>query len=456
MLTTRDDWPADPAFAPAFASLSPERVLELARGQLVPESPHHRPQAWTACRVLEAMYDPGQHIRVVYALLDDETTTAQRCWPDGDLIYLRYPVRKPMSRRGTILSADGYDFEVYRFPNDRRLRGLRRFAQRSRAVGVWQAWLNEDESSLTLAPDTLRRRLLRYVPEQKWIVHLHAQCYDAVAQSDVKRAVAVRSGDPAHCKLVYDRMIALRRIRNSLDGFFRVLKPVALDTKLGLLATRWVWGQSFLEMLRTSNLKKLMKRVAVGLNAFHRAPAGDLPIRSASDSLADAVRSAGDIAAVLPAHKPMLEELIGKLSRRIPQPLSGPPCMVHNDFHWKQLRGRPDRLTLLDLERCCLGDPWVDVATFAAQLSFLAARSDESVTEKESSAWTKQFLDSWETVTGAPLDVPRLQWYSAVALLTLGRGMLRHLRRGWPTTVQRCVERAGRAIESRDDLEAPV
>ena len=68
-----------------------------------------------------------------------------------------------MSRRGSIVRVDVCDIEVYRFPNDRRLRGLRKFAGRDRAARAWQRWLDQDETGLELQPDTLRRSLLRYV-----------------------------------------------------------------------------------------------------------------------------------------------------------------------------------------------------------------------------------------------------------------------------------------------------
>ncbi len=453
MLTSRADWPCDPAFADLFSALAPDALLRVMREGLVTESAERR-DTWRSCRVIEALYDPGDHVRIAYAMLPDASVQAERSWPSGDVIYVRYPVREPMSRRGEVLRLGSYDVEVYRFPNDRRLRGLRRFSQRERAAGVWQQWLTEDEPTLALDPASLRRRLLRYVPEQKWIVHLHGQVYDGESQKDIKRAVAVRSSDIDDCKLIYARTVAMRRIRHDVPGLFRVPKPVAIDTKLGLLAMRWVWGDSLLDLLRGEDCEPLMGHVASGLGAIHQAPMEGLATVRAADYLAGAVRCANDITAVVPALRDKVDAVVDQLRSCIPDESPDRFRTIHNDFHWKQLRGRADRLTILDLDRCCTGDPWVDVATFASQLPMLALRGDERVSREEAGRWMQAFLSAWESDSGEPIDVDRLRWYSAIAHLTLARGMMRHLRQGWPAVVEACVERASQVSVSRGDLGA--
>ena len=93
---------------------------------------------------------------------------------------------------------------------------------------------------------------------------------------------------------------------------------------------------------------------------------------------------------------------------------------------------------------------------FAAQLSILPVRGDVSVSSAEASEWRQAFLSAWELTTGTALDVGRLRWNSAVALLVLARGMTRHLRRGRVETVRECVRRAAEPAASRDDMEVPA
>jgi len=452
MLTHPSDLPADPAIGDAISALSPQRVLPVLRERLT-AAPSDGEADWGCCRPIEALYDPGEHIRVAYVLCEDDSLPARRAWPSGHVVYLRHPVRDSVSRRGFVVPIDGVDFEVYRFPNDRRLRGLRKFTGRDQAAAVWQQWVTQDEPNLDIAPETLRRELLRYVPEQKCIIHLHAKWYDAVAENHTKRAVAVRVSDVDACKRIYARTIAVRRVRNSIEGLFRVPRPVAIDTDLGLLAIRWVWGDSMLDMCLSDDPAVLMARVASGLNAFHKVPIDHLDLQLPAQFLTSAVQCATDLSAASPSHAETLGAVIERLRRDCPKDMSNDgPCTIHNDFHWDQLRGRPDRMTILDLERCARGDAMVDVANFVSQLSMLPHRASLDVTVDQANQWRSAFLTAWEQTTGAPIDHARLGWYSAVSLLTLARGMMRHLRPGWPTVVDECVRQAASAVEHRDDL----
>ncbi len=460
MLTRASDCPVDPVHGRFIEGLTPERMAPILRQKLgLPASPQcgsgSHPGIAT-CRVVEALYDPGEQLRIAYVLFDNDNTDPKRAWPDGDLCYVRFPVRETVSRRGTSLSMDGLDFEVYSFPNDRRLRGLRKFARRDRAATTWQRWLSEDEPGLDLQPDTLRRSLLRYVPEQKWIVHLHARCHDGVAGGEVKRAIAVRSASVAACQRIYARVVALRRARKHTEGLYRVPKPVAFDSDLGMLALRWAWGASLIQLLDTNDPAAVMGHVTTGLHALHATTIEGLKPWTTEDALDSAVTAANDLGAVAPDLRETLKSLIEQLTRSAPPAPTGPPRTLHGDFYWNQLRGRADRLTVLDLERCALGDPLVDVAMFATQISMLSERPEFDISREQASAWNHAFLHAWEQTTGASINAEAFRWYAAVALLTLARGAMRHLRPNWPATVDRYVSLAADAASNRDDLEILV
>ena len=183
----------------------------------------------------------------------------------------------------------------------------------------------------------------------------------------------------------------------------------------------------------------------------------NLPQVSSADRLADARQCVSDIALALPSLKNAAESVLSRLRETLPNDARGPQRRtIHNDFHWKQICGKENRLTLLDFERCAIGDPMVDVAGFAAQMSILPVRDDVSVSSSEASTWRQAFLSAWESTTRTAVDMGRLRWNSAVALLVLARGMTRHLRRGWVETVRGCVRHAAEAAASRDDIEVPA
>ncbi len=436
MLANLSDWPCDPVFGDVFASLLPEHVGSALCASF--------DESWSHCSMIEALYDPGAQVRIAYAV-SDKPLKPGRAWPDGQVVYLRYPVRRPMSRRGEVFCIDGHDFELYRFPNDRRLRGMRRFSKRAHATEVWQRWLNESEPQLTLQPDTLRRELLRYVPEQKWIIRLSAQCHDAAKGTAEKRTIAIRAAEAGLCRSLHDRSRALRRAVRAHDGAFHVPRAMVLDADLGLMATRWAWGDSLLDMLRANDPTSVMARVATGLRVLQRLSIAGLETVRTADRLASAGECVRDLGAVLPAKRPPLEALLSELARRCPADDPAHTCTCHNDFHWNQFRGQPDRLTILDLERCALGDPCADVATFRMQLAMLPHRPQLDVSAAEAAGWSQAFRSACESESGrgSPgLDDERIRWHSAVALLVLARGMMRHLRPGWPELADHCLESA--------------
>ncbi len=304
---------------------------------------------------------------------------------------------------------------------------------------------------MTLQPDTLRRELLRYVPEQKWIVRLSAQCHDADKGADEKRTIAVRSADAGLCRTLHDRSRALRRAVREHEGAFHVPRAMVLDADLGLMATRWAWGDSLVEMLRANDSASVMGRVAAGLRVLQRLSIDGLETVRAADRLASARECVRDLGAVLPKLKQSLEAVLAELSGRCPADDPTHVCTCHNDFHWNQFRGQPDRLTILDLERCALGDPCVDVATFRIQLAMLPHRAQLQVSATEAADWSQAFRSAWESESGAGspgLDETRIRWHSAIALLVLARGMMRHLRPGWPELADRCLESAMSALGS--------
>lgn len=456
MLTHPNDWPADPILGGVIAALTPSRMLPILREHARASDGAWEDRRGTECRAIEALYDPCEHVRIAFALLPSPDTELHRAWADGEVFYVRYPARPSVSRRSTVVNIDGFDVELYRFPNDRRLRGLRKFASRDRAALVWQRWLDEDEPGLDLDRDSLRRSLLRYVPEQKWIIQLQGQCYDTVGDAETKRSIAVRSADADSCKVIYDRVVALRRARHQFKGSFRVPKPVALDSTLGLLAVRWIWGDTLLDLLRREEPAEIMTRVAQGLHAFHCTTIESLKPRTIRDDLESATLSARELAVAIPEAHELLGSTIEALSLLQPGTTDDQPMTVHNDFHWNQLRGRADRLTILDLERCVRGDPYADVATFVTQLSCLPLRLDLGVNEEQASRWARSFLDAWESRTGADVDSDRFRRHSTVALMTLARGMMRHLRPGWRSLALRFLERAAECVTTRQGAELVV
>ena len=167
------EMPVDAALGDLRAALAPSRVLRACKAALSRATASER-ESWQAARVIEALYSPGREIRIAYALLSDPQTPEERIWPEAQIVYLVSPVRESASQRGELLEIDGLRFEAYHFPNDRRLRSVRHFQGKNEAVGAWQQWIDAGAADFQIEPESLQRRFVRYVPEQKWIIRLRA------------------------------------------------------------------------------------------------------------------------------------------------------------------------------------------------------------------------------------------------------------------------------------------
>ncbi|MFQ5412737.1 MAG: hypothetical protein ACE5EC_10590, partial [Phycisphaerae bacterium] len=244
--------------------------------------PSEERSSWACCRVVEALYHPDRYIRVAYALLDDETIPPNRNWPQGQIVYVHAPLREPMSRRGQVLRLDNTEVEVYLFPNDRRLRGLRKFQGRVDAVNVWQNWIDESSDDFRMSPDTLRRVMIRYVPEQKWIVRLRARGVETGSGNASKRSIAVRLASSDSCEALMQRHQSLAAQIAEFNVPFTVPAVIGADLNGGLLATEWIKGKSLVESLQVESPQDVMRRVAEVMSSFHGLAGDQLPMLSGS------------------------------------------------------------------------------------------------------------------------------------------------------------------------------
>lgn len=439
MLSTIAHVPHEPVVPSTAALLDPETVLSACQAQWtrVGEAARSR---WRAARMIEASYHPRRYLRVAYVLLADPETEPSRYWPEGQIVYLHSPARTPVSRRGDLITVDGCPVEIYRFPNDRRLRGLRLAAGRNHCERMWKEWAVAQGDGAELDTSSVQRLMVRYVPEQKWVVRLRASWKDGTSDEDVRR-VAVRACPPSTCAVLAKRHRQLSANGDTGKRMFRIPKVVGESRNQGLLGVEWIRGSTLIETLRQLDPGSIMAEVSTRLRAFHSAELADLEPVSL-EHLAQRVRfSSRDLGLAAP----VLRSRIRKLRKRSLDALSGldevsGEATLHNDFHWNQVSIKKDRYALFDLDRMAKGDALIDVANLAAQLELLCRRPDVLVSHEESRGWRSAILQAWATQHPAPPDGRRLHLYGAAARWEVARGLLRHLRPGWESFAESCLE----------------
>lgn len=434
------DFPNDRVLGSVFARLDPPAVLAALRDQL-DDVPRASRDAWNHIVAVDAAYHPERHVRLTFALLEDPQTPYERYWPEGELVYLHTPVRRPMSRRGRILRLGEVAVEAYRFPDDRRLRGLRKFASSVDAPRQWQRWIDAGDGS-RIDPATLQRRFIRYVPEEKWIARLRADVTAPGVGEPVKRRVAIRCCSPEACAPLARRQAAVSEaLANS--STIRVPNVVGAETSSGLLAIGWDRGDSLLDSARKDH--SVIPRFSAALREFHSSTVPRLPRLTLERVVESAVSHAEELARVCEDRATEITGIAGSIVSQIDTLRVGVPVTLHNDLHLRQVLVKKEQFTFLDLERIGTGDETIDLANLVAQLSILPHRPQDGVDQQTANCWREALLAGWSNA-GGEIQERKLAALTVASLLRLAHGAMRHLRPGWRDQLDACLGLAHRAL----------
>lgn len=437
------DFPRDRVLGEVLARLDPATVLAAIQAQF-DDIPQYTRDGWRHIVAIDAAYHPERHVRLVFALLSDPQTPHERLWPEGELVYLHAPVRRPMSRRGRILRLGDVEVEVYRFPDDRRLRGLRKFASATAAPQQWQRWIDATGGG-EINPATLQRRFIRYVPEEKWIARLRAEVSVAGIAEPVKRRIAIRCSSPAACERLARRQTGVFDALAESSAI-RVPKVVGAEFTSGLLAIAWDRGESLLEALRLD--ASMIPRFTDALREFHSTPVVRLPLLTLN-RVAQSIRPyAEDLAMVCEDQATEILDLARDTASRLVHVAADPPVTLHNDLHFRQVLVKGHQFTFLDLERMSAGDAMIDLGNLVAQALILPHRPDDGVVQATAESWRKALLAGWSD-SGGTMHEGKLAALTVASLIKLAHGGLRHLRPGWRSQVQTCLDLAHKELSAQ-------
>jgi aminoglycoside phosphotransferase (APT) family kinase protein len=123
-----------------------------------------------------------------------------------------------------------------------------------------------------------------------------------------------------------------------------------------------------------------------------------------------------DLCARFPSHARPLRYALTRLEWDIP-PAPAAPSFLHGDFGTANLLWRPDRLVVLDFDRCTRGDPALDLGYLLTQLRRVAVRKPGKLPEFAS--LHSAILDAYRR--WSPPDAAlasRVAWYERATLVS--------------------------------------
>jgi aminoglycoside phosphotransferase (APT) family kinase protein len=110
------------------------------------------------------------------------------------------------------------------------------------------------------------------------------------------------------------------------------------------------------------------------------------------------------------------------------------PC--HGDFSPRQIFVHATRVSFVDVDGLCLGDPSLDVASFRVGL--------QAHLEDGGAALADRFLAAYHTAGGGPL--PGLDVYEAFSWLRRAEIASRKRPAEWESQLERCLERGSACL----------
>lgn len=199
-----------------------------------------------------------------------------------------------------------------------------------------------------------------------------------------------------------------------------VAPPLSWDAERRVLWQGLVTGAPLLDRLSEPGSLDLARRMGVALGTIAVAPLAPATTFDAAVQIARSrsyVRELGMRVPALAADATALGEGLAVIHRQRP----GRACPIHGAPHVNQWLLDGDRLALVDFDRCAMGNPELDVATFLGELDF-----EEELTTPVASVATA-FIDGYESTAGR-LDSTLLAAYRAHKRLAKALRSARALR----------------------------
>ena len=322
-----------------------------------------------------------------------------------------------------LLNLDDLCVEIRAFPNDRRLRTLRRMADPA-ARGRLLSAVGLDRQAL----GCFEPELLRYRPERRCVLRLGPASGPAVVMK-------------LHWKHAFEA--AQHNSERFQPGkVLQVPRRLGTSDRHRAMAFAWIPGCTVRSMLRGARPDfEAIGRAGVALAELQsQDPGGNAP---ELDPLADLDRTRAFLSAVAPEHDGRTTDLVSRIAEALGA-IEPVHRSVHGDFHDDQVIVAGDRIAILDLDEACLGNPLVDPGRFLAHLERdrILGQIPPGVARRARRA----FLDGYQRIL---LPTDALSIFVALGLVRLLPSVFRKSRDHWPDLIASLLD----AVE--DTLRLP-
>ena len=308
---------------------------------------------------------------------------------------------------------------VSAFPNDAKVRALPSLAEaetRLRLLGE----LFPDRP--TLSEGTVQR--LVYKPERRYVARLLTE--DG-AQAVLKLYTQPGYEDVLRHQVSYEERSPLR-----------LASRLGESDRYASLAFEWLPGRLLSEAILDPQFDAhAVTTVGAAIAQLHaQAPVGLTGVTREAE-----VSTLLSEATMLRLICPHLAQRANALAQLMAAHLVNRPpvyCLIHGDFHARQVLLHDDTVAILDLDRAVCADPMIDLGLFGAHLEREVIRGH--LPASRVAPLVQALLDGYAATTGLP-TVDEIQLYTAVELLRLAPRFFRYREPDWPERIEASLGR---------------
>ena len=406
-------------------ALQPSLMQELLQRALLDPLGHEGQRLRIdACIVGEKRYKPGKSFVLSYRLhvhdahtgtKHEQVVSARLCRPgEGLAEFDRAKSRQLVHTPGVRAVAYIPEIEmvVWSFPNDRKLSHLPKLLdieylktclpEKLRALGV-----GESHEIATITPE-----ILHYLPERSCMIRYHLSLKDRSTGNNGALTIYGKTSRDEDGAEVYSIM---RQLSAQIPG-----SPVSLgyDQTLRTVWQSHIPGEPFLwETLEESQRPEIFRGIAKSVATFHSCTLltdRRFDLTDINESLIDTIAAARQ---AYPDIEGRIAALVNTLlsqrrSMGWSETLTTP---IHHDLKMRNFLIDGERITLIDMDCVCLGDPFSDLGSLIANfyLNGIRAGCHQDRIREAVDVFCRTYA---ECVPWSP-SWPQVDWHTAAAFI---------------------------------------
>lgn len=225
--------------------------------------------------------------------------------------------------------------------------------------------------------------------------------------------------------------------RHAGAGTLAVPRPLMYDPAARLLLQTRAPGTPYVDLVRSADCDHHLRSAGRALAQLHALKIDLATVGISIVQMPDHIRQLmrpdpEHLATEFPAHRRRITAALHRLRVESASWQRVPTCLIHRDFHLRQLFADQGRVWLVDWDSACGGDPAFDVAYFTSYLR-------SHLPECRHAATIGTFLDGYFASAASDM-LPRLPIYETFNLLRRACRRVRLRDAGWLQEAERMLQ----------------